>query len=106
MGNLMKQLANYENECCVFAFFIRQWGPTNEIAERLGVSERAVRYNKQQIKEGKCKCERSHKCIFIEYWGKPPIRLRKSYVPCDLAQHHAPQKPDGVPETDENEPET
>lgn len=106
MGNLMKQLANYENECCVFAFFIRQWGPTKEIADRLGVSERAVRYNKQQIKEGKRKCERSHKCLFIEYWGKPPIRLRKSYESDGLPQRHAPQKPDDAPDGSENETAT
>lgn len=49
------------NWCCVYAFF-RCYKQTGLIASRLGVSERAVRYRKEQFRCGELVCEKLPNC--------------------------------------------
>ena len=48
--------------CCEFAFF-KLHKRTSLIADRLGVSDRAVRYHKMAFKQGDLKCEACKKCL-------------------------------------------
>ena len=48
--------------CCLFAFF-SFFKRTGQIAARLGISDRAVRYKKEEFKCGKIKCRNRPKCM-------------------------------------------
>lgn len=48
--------------CCPWAFFSR-FRQTAQIAIRLGVSDRAVRYKKEEFRCGKMKCENRDNCM-------------------------------------------
>ena len=48
--------------CCLFCFF-KCHKRTGLIAERLGVTDRAVRYWKMAFKQGDLKCERCPGCL-------------------------------------------
>jgi len=48
--------------CCEWAFF-KLHKRTGLIAERLGVTDRAVRYHKMAFKDGDLKCPHSEKCL-------------------------------------------
>lgn len=48
--------------CCEYGFF-RRYKRTGLIAERLGVSERAVRYRKELFRSGEVACQHCEKCI-------------------------------------------
>lgn len=47
--------------CCLYAFF-RCYKQTGKIADRLGVSDRAVRYKKADFKAGRLRCEHCDNC--------------------------------------------
>ena len=51
--------------CCEFGFF-RRYKRTGLIAERLGVSERAVRYRKELFAAGKIKCKNCPGCLDVK----------------------------------------
>ena len=60
MARLMQQLAEAEGHCCVFMQFTEftKRNYTNEqIADRLGVTERTVRNWKKKLKEGTLQCK-------------------------------------------------
>ena len=48
--------------CCLWAFF-KLHKRTGMIAERLGVTDRAVRYHKMAFKDGNLSCEKCQKCL-------------------------------------------
>ncbi len=48
--------------CCVYFFFTR-YRKTALVAARLGVSERAVRYHKADVKSGLTSCTKCEKCL-------------------------------------------
>lgn len=48
--------------CCLFCFF-KCHKRTGLIAERLGVTDRAIRYHKMAFKDGMLKCEQLEKCL-------------------------------------------
>lgn len=48
--------------CCEYAFFKLQ-KRTGLIADRLGVTDRAIRYHKLAFKDGNMACERRDKCL-------------------------------------------
>lgn len=50
------------NYCCVWAFF-KLHKRTGLIAARLGLTDRAVRYNKARFKSGEFACEKCEKCL-------------------------------------------
>jgi len=48
--------------CCP-AFFLRQFPETHLVAARLGISDRAVRYQKEALAQGFLDCENSPTCL-------------------------------------------
>jgi hypothetical protein len=48
--------------CCLYAFFRRN-KQTGMIAARLGVTERAVRYHKEKMKNGEYVCAKLPTCL-------------------------------------------
>jgi len=48
--------------CCQW-FFFNQFRRTALIAARLGVSDRAIRYSKAEVKKGCLKCENNPTCM-------------------------------------------
>lgn len=48
--------------CCLWSFF-RLHFSTQMIADRLGVSDRAVRYWKMAFRQGDLSCEKTEKCF-------------------------------------------
>ena len=48
--------------CCLWMFF-RLFKQTGKIAARLGISDRAVRYKKEEFRCGKMKCKGRAKCM-------------------------------------------
>ena len=48
--------------CCLWFFFTR-FRRTEVIADRLGVTKRAVKYRKQDLREGRLVCEQAPNCM-------------------------------------------
>ena len=59
--------------CCEWVFFT-QFRKTGQIAQRLGVTDRAVRKHKANFKTGELDCERRENCMKykVRYTVKPP----------------------------------
>ena len=59
--------------CCEWLFFT-QFRKTGVIAERLGVTTRAVRYHRKPFREGELDCEQRANCMKykVRYTVKPP----------------------------------
>ena len=61
----IKELVTSKNGlgyCCLFCFF-KCHKRTGMIAERLGVTDRAVRYHKMAFKDGNLHCEKQPGCL-------------------------------------------
>lgn len=48
--------------CCLYSFF-KLYRNTSEIAYRLGVTPRSIRYYKQRFKEGEFECAKCENCL-------------------------------------------
>lgn len=61
-NQLMQTLIEAEGSCCVYGYFAskRDEGQsgTQALADHLGVTDRDIRWWKQQIREGECVCEK------------------------------------------------
>lgn len=54
---LMAQLVDYENECCIYGYFMKRKDmPLKAIAAHLGVSYNTVRLWKRRIESGEVSC--------------------------------------------------
>lgn len=62
----MQTLAEAEGFCCVYGYFMSRKDEgkfgTTEMADHLGVTNRNIRWWKQQIREGQCVCEKLMCC--------------------------------------------
>ncbi len=63
MASVMKQIAEAEGKCCVYSF-IQSIKDKDQLleAERLGVSDRALRYWKNKVNKGTCFCSQTPTC--------------------------------------------
>jgi len=61
--SLMRMLCLAEGACCPYAYLIATGDlSSKQIADRLGVAPRTVRYWREQVRKGRCTCEGNGKC--------------------------------------------
>lgn len=76
-NQLMETLAEAEGFCCVYGYFMSfkdegAYG-TGALAAHIGVTERDIRWWKQQIREGQCVCEKLLCCKREAKYRKVPL---------------------------------
>ena len=67
MARLMQQLAEYQGYCCVRDMLQKNQGKRSEyLADRLGVSRRAISDWRKKLREGRCECKELPTCALRE----------------------------------------